>query len=298
MKTVNALSIDIEDYYHAEVFNIGMESWGEYPSRIEVNVEKVIRLLGETKATFFVLGWAAENFKGIVKKLHNAGHEIASHGYAHRLIYKQNRKEFSESVRKSKQILEDITGEEVIGYRAPTFSITRDNLWALDVLMEEGYKYDSSIFPIIHDRYGIPDAERFPFKIERRGMEIIEFPLSTVLFKKVKIPFSPISFKGMNFPISGGGYMRFLPYSLIKSGFSSVNREGKPAVFYFHPWEIDADQPRLEIKLLPSIRHYYNLKKSEEKIGNLLRDFSFTSMKKVLEPYLTKEHSFSAASSL
>lgn len=271
-KIVNFLSVDLEEYYHVYAFSneISYRDWRDYPSRLEFTVEKTFSLLGEIKATFFVVGWVAEHFPKIIKAIHSSGHEIGCHTYYHEAIYHQSPKDFRVSLIRSKQLLEDLTGEAVIGFRAPTFSVTEKTLWVLDILMEEGFKYDSSIFPILHDRYGIPTAERFPFKIKKNGMELIELPIST------------LSFLGKNVPACGGGYTRILPYSFTRGSIKSLNKEGKPAVFYFHPWEIDPDQPRIKNSLLKQVRHYYNIEQNERKIGHLLEDFSFDSFKNIL----------------
>ncbi len=275
---INVFSVDLEDYYHVYAFQdkIKFGDWKDYPSRIEVNTKKLLDMLGDTKATFFVLGWVAEHFPELVKEVHRAGHEIGSHSYDHKVIYEQSKAEFRESVRKSKEILENLTGSEVRGFRAPTFSITEKTLWALEVLIEEGFLYDSSIFPIFHDRYGVPDAERFPFRVSYSGGELVEFPISTR------------QFRGRNIPIGGGGYTRLLPYAFTKNGIRTLNKRNEPAVFYVHPWEIDPDQPRISSTFLGNIRHYYNLGRNETKIARLLNDFRFTSFKEILEPYFSK----------
>jgi len=268
--------VDLEDYYHVYAFRhkIKYAEWKSQPSRIEINTERVLKLLGDIKGTFFVLGWIAKHFPNVVKAVHRAGHEIACHGLDHEPIFAQSRDEFRMSVRKTKTLLEDLTGEEVIGFRAPTFSVVEETLWALDILMEEGIKYDSSIFPISHDRYGIPIAERFPFTIRKNNMELVEFPMSTFLLL------------GRKFPVCGGGYTRLLPYAFTKRNIRSVNRENKPVVFYFHPWEIDHEQPRVEIGFLGGLRHYHNLDKNAEKISRLLKDFSFKPFREIIGKYI------------
>ncbi|MFH0788938.1 MAG: XrtA system polysaccharide deacetylase, partial [Pseudomonadota bacterium] len=246
-----------------------------------------------TKATFFCLGWIAERYPHLIKEIQSQGHEIACHGYAHQLIYRQSREEFREDIHKAKGILEDIIGREVIGYRAPSYSITNKSLWAFEVMAEEGFKYDSSIFPIRHDFYGIPDAPRFPFlvllndkgkpefkplestfNVERRTLNnILEFPLSTFPIGKFTLP------------LSGGGYFRLLPYTLVKSGLKRLNEvERKPFIFYLHPWEIDPAQPRIGGAGLKSrFRHYINLSKTETRFKNLLSEFHFLPVKEVLK---------------
>ncbi len=271
----NALSIDVEDYFQVSAFEsiVRYEDWGKYESRVVKNTQRILSILGEydVKATFFVLGWAAERFPDLICEIHEKGHEIASHGFAHKLVYKQSPNEFHEDITKGKDILEAITGEPVVGYRAPSYSITERSLWALDILSEEGYKYDSSIFPIRHDRYGIPRAERFIHKIDHTpNGGILEFPLSTVrLF-------------GTNFPIAGGGYLRLLPVKFIRWGIRQINGEGQPAIVYLHPWEIDPEQPRMNINGLAKFRHYLNLSKNVEKLRELLSTVNFSTVRDVI----------------
>ena len=272
----NAISVDVEDYYQVEAFShvINREAWSTYPSRVAKNNEKLLTLFDElsVKGTFFILGCVAERDPGIVREIQKCGHEVASHGYSHKMILNQNKDEFREETIRAKNILEDITGEKVKGYRAATYSITKKNLWALDVLMEAGFEYDSSIFPIRHDRYGIVDFRREPCLIESGDNGIKEFPISTVkLF-------------GTNFPVSGGGYFRLYPYKLTKWGLSEINNTGLPFVFYLHPWEVDPDQPRISgISSATRFRHYVNLDKTKEKLNKLLKDFRLDRIDKVLE---------------
>ncbi len=273
---LNALSIDLEDYFHTTSMagTIGVEEWEKCESRVVDSVRRLLRILDDykVKATFFVLGWIAEREPQLIKDVHAAGHEIACHGYWHQLIYKQQPEEFRDDVRQAKQLLEELINEPVKGYRATTFSVVQDTLWALDILIEEGFAYDSSIFPIHHDRYGIPKAERFPHQISRNGGgRILEFPLSTVRWA------------GYNIPIAGGGYLRFMPYCFIKKGIASLNKQQKPAIIYLHPWEIDPDQPRQAVGTLTRIRQYYNLDKMEGKLRQLLTDFQFAPITKVLD---------------
>jgi polysaccharide deacetylase family protein (PEP-CTERM system associated) len=218
-------------------------------------------------ATFFVLGWVADRFPALVTDLAKAGHEMASHGYSHHLVYNQTPAEFREDVRRAKAVIEDRSGRRVQGYRAPSYSITRRSLWALDVLVEEGYTYDASIFPIRHDRYGIPDAPRHPYMLARRAGALAEAPPSTVRLG------------GMNLPVAGGGYFRLLPYWWTRWGIGRVNRqEGRPAIFYLHPWEIDPDQPRLDAGVVSRFRHYRNLDKTESRLRRLLAEFRFGTL--------------------
>jgi polysaccharide deacetylase family protein (PEP-CTERM system associated) len=215
----------------------------------------------------------AEHYPKLIKELQRRGHELACHGYNHRLVYYLSHNEFREDTRRAKKIIEDVTGEPVIGYRATSYSITKKTLWALDILVEEGFKYDSSIFPIIHDRYGISDFSRFPKWIRLNGRgDILEFPLSTIkLFNS-------------NFPIAGGGYFRLFPYLIFKYGIKKVNNEEKqPVVFYFHPWEIDPEQPVQKVGWKTRIRHYVNLYKTEDRLKKLLSDFKWGRVKDVIK---------------
>lgn len=268
---VNAMSIDVEDYFHVSVFDgiVPRSTWDGMESRVVANTERLLDIFDESgaRSTFFVLGWVGERHPALVRRIADRGHEIASHGYAHRLIYDQTRAAFREDVRKAKGILQDASGRAVIGYRAPSYSITPRSLWALDVLLEEGYRYDSSIFPIQHDRYGIPVSGRAPYPITRPAGTLIEVPASTTRVG----PF--------NLPVAGGGYFRILPYWWTRWGMGRVNRlEQRPAVFYLHPWEIDPDQPRLQVGRLSRFRHYRNLEETETRLRALLRDFRFDTI--------------------
>jgi polysaccharide deacetylase family protein (PEP-CTERM system associated) len=273
----NALTIDVEDYYMVSAFSdvVKFEDWHSYESRIEKNTYILLNLLNKhnVKATFFILGWVAEHYPELVRNIHSAGHEVACHGYNHRLIYHLTPKQFREDVRIAKNILEDITGTPVIGYRAASYSIIKKTLWALDILIEEGFLYDSSIFPIHHDRYGLPEADRFPHVIKRNNGTIMEFPPST--YKMF----------GQNIPVAGGGYLRLFPLHLTKTAFKRINsNEKKPFVLYLHPWEIDTDQPRLNGRLKSKIRHYINLNSTMPKLRCFLEEFSF----KPLSSFLNK----------
>ncbi|MFQ5787444.1 MAG: XrtA system polysaccharide deacetylase [Thermodesulfobacteriota bacterium] len=276
---LNALTIDVEDYYHATVFGhvVDKEEWHKYESRIAQNTERLLTILSQynVKSTFFILGWIAEHYPELIKAIHREGHEIACHSYDHRLIYKHSRESFRADIRKARKILEEIVDRKILGYRAPTFSIVKDNLWALHILKEEGFEYDSSIFPIIHDRYGMPEAERFPSYIQTNGsVAIREFPMSTLrLF-------------GWNVPVSGGGYLRLFPYSFVRWAIKRINSvEGKPAIIYMHPWEIDPGQSRINVNSFSRLRHYANLDKMESKLKNLLRDFKFVTVKDCLDAF-------------
>jgi polysaccharide deacetylase family protein (PEP-CTERM system associated) len=271
----NALTIDVEDYYMVSAFSdvVKFEDWHKYESRIENNMHRILDLLDEykVKATFFVLGWIAKHHPDIVRKIHAAGHEIACHGYNHRLIYHLTVEQFREDVHAAKCILEDVTGAPLLGYRAASYSIIKETLWALDILIEEGFIYDSSIFPIHHDRYGLPEAERFPHLIRRSGGEITEFPPSTYRFLN------------QNIPVAGGGYLRLYPFQLTKAAIKSINEKEKNiAILYIHPWEIDEHQPRLNGKWKSRSRHYLNLRSTLPKLRNFLGEFRFKPLSSFL----------------
>jgi len=273
---VNALTIDVEDYYHVSALagSIPRDRWPRMERRVVVNTHRLLDLLDGrgVRATFFCLGVVAEEQPTLIREIHDRGHEVACHGYAHDLVYRQTPETFRDEVARAKGCLEEITGTAVRGYRAASYSITRRSLWALDLLHEAGFAYDSSIFPIHHDRYGIPDFPRFPHRV--RGTEddgLMEFPLTTArLF-------------GRNLPVAGGGYLRLLPAALTRWGVAQVNRrEGKPAILYLHPWEIDPDQPRQRVGWLTRIRHYHNLDRMEARLVGLLERFHFDTAARVL----------------
>ena len=273
---LNALTIDVEDYYQVSAFEsvVRRESWNQYESRVENNTLRILDLLDEyhTLATFFVLGHVAERHPSLVRTIVERGHEIASHGYSHRRIYTQTPQKFREETLKTKQIVEDLTGQPILGYRAASYSITDKSLWALDILAEEGFEYDSSIFPIVHDIYGIPGTSRFPcVKVLRSGRQIKEFPPSTVRIF------------GRNIPVAGGGYLRLFPYKISAWAIHRLNEtERQPAMVYLHPWEIDPDQPRISAPWLSRFRHYQNLASTQTKCERLLKDFSWAPMEEVL----------------
>jgi len=263
---VNAMSCDVEDYFQVSAFegHVSRGDWDRLPGRLERNMERVLALMERhaVKTTFFTLGWVAERFPNMVRAIVEAGHEVASHGYSHVRVHHQNRSEFREDVRRSKRLLEDVGGKTVLGYRAPSYSIGRDTLWAVDELESAGYVYSSSIYPIYHDLYGMPDAPRFPFR-HRGGDGILEIPISTARIFR------------FNWPSGGGGYFRLLPYALFRRAIRSINeREAKPCVFYFHPWELDPEQPRpKDLSLKTRVRHYLNLGRMETRLERLLHDF-------------------------
>ena len=273
--TKNALTIDVEDYFQVAALAeaVDRKDWSSMEYRVEANTDRLLELFSEraVKATFFVLGWVAERSPELVRRIQNAGHEIASHGYSHQLVYTQTPDVFRDETRKSKQILEDITGEAITGYRAASYSITAQSRWALDVLCEEGFTWDSSIFPVHHDRYGMPGTPHEPYRLEAPGGgTLIEFPLSTCPLGNYRLP------------IAGGGYFRLYPYWLSRWGLGKINRAGQPFIFYLHPWEIDTGQPRLDVKALSRFRHYNNLDKCMGRLERLLRDFRFGSVSDVL----------------
>jgi polysaccharide deacetylase family protein (PEP-CTERM system associated) len=273
---VNAMSIDVEDYFHVSVFDglVPRSAWAGMESRVVGNTRRLLDLFDEfhVRSTFFVLGWVGERHPQLVHEIAARGHEVASHGYAHRLIYDQTSSAFRDDVRKAKNILEDASGGPVVGYRAPSYSITPRSLWALDVLVEEGYRYDSSIFPIRHDRYGIPVSARHPYPVRRGGKTIFEVPGSTTQLGP------------LNLPVAGGGYFRILPYWWTRWGIARINRlEQRPAVFYLHPWEIDPEQPRLRAGALGRFRHYRHLDQTEGRLRQLLTDFRFDTVARIVE---------------
>lgn len=272
---MNLLTIDVEDYFQVENLSgvINISEWGDYQVRVEKNTDKILNILSDfnMNATFFVLGWVAERYSEIVKKINNAGHEVASHGYEHKLIFNQTQEEFREDIRKTKQILEDIVKTEVVGYRAPNFSITKDSIWSLDILKDEGFKYDSSLLPVKRKKGGLAEAKRKPYEISIKEGLLMEFPLSTVkIFNK-------------NMSFSGGGFFRLYPYCFTNWAVKEVNREGLPVIFYIHPWEFDPEQPRVNASFMNRFKHYVNLSKTEEKFKRLLGDFEFCSIREYIK---------------
>ena len=264
---VNGLSVDVEEYFQVEAAaeRVPPETWGDWPSRVEEATERVLAVFAGQGigATFFFLGWVAERRPHLVRRVAAAGHEIACHGYAHQHITRTRPEDFRKDVRRAKQTLEDITGLGVAGYRAPTFSIYADTLWALDILIEEGFLYDSSIFPVRHDRYGMPNAPRRPTVLRRPAGSIVELPPLT------------LRVGGLNLPAAGGGYMRLLPMGVVLWAVRRANREGLPAVIYLHPWELDPAQPRLPLGLLGTWRHRVGLASMEGKLRRLVSEVRF-----------------------
>ncbi len=274
-KLRNILTIDVEDYFQASAFDriIGRGEWDRVESRVTVNTEIILELMAakNVMATFFILGWVAERFPDLVARIHSQGHEVACHGYSHKLIYQQTRQEFAEETRRAKSVLEDIIGRPVVSYRAASYSVTRKSQWALQILAEEGFQYDSSIFPIVHDRYGVPSSPRYPFRLKLEdGKELFEFPIST------------LRVLGINFPMAGGGYFRLLPYVATRKAVCRLNsRDRLPLIFYLHPWEFDPEQPRLRVGRSTRFRHYLNLKRTGDRFQCLLRDFEFSSLAEI-----------------
>jgi polysaccharide deacetylase family protein (PEP-CTERM system associated) len=273
---LNAFTIDVEDYFHVYGFAdvIPRASWEGLTSRVEANTERILERLAARRAfgTFFVLGWVARRHPGLVRRIAAAGHEIASHGMDHALVYHQTPEVFRRETRDSKALLEDVLQAPVLGYRASTYSIIPRSLWALDILAEEGFAYDSSIFPIRHDRYGIPHSPRWPYRIRcAGGRSLVEFPLST--YKVL----------GYHLPVSGGGYFRIFPYGLTSFALSRVNAYHRPFIFYLHPWEIDPEQPRVEgAGRVQTWRHRFNLDRCEDRLVRLLDRFPFGTVRDVL----------------
>lgn len=270
----NAMTCDVEDYFQVSAFApyIDRASWPTRECRVEANMERILAIFERhgVSATFFTLGWIAERYPAMVRKIVAAGHELASHGYGHLRASDQDRAQFDNDIRSSKALLEDIGGQAVLGYRAPSFSIGHANLWALEALQEAGYRYSSSIYPIAHDHYGMPDAPRFAFY--PHGPDgLLEVPITTV------------NMLGRNLPAGGGGYFRLLPYALSRWMMQKVNREDRqPALFYFHPWEVDPGQPRPDgLDAKSRFRHYVNIERMESRLEQLARDFAWDRMDRI-----------------
>jgi polysaccharide deacetylase family protein (PEP-CTERM system associated) len=276
-KMVNAFSVDVEDYFQVESFKTAVKraSWDHRPARVVQNTERVLELLenAETRATFFMLGWVAERFPSLVRRIQAGNHEIASHGYAHEAACDQTPEQFRSDVRRAKQVLEDQAGVSVRGYRAPTFSITARNWWAYEILASEGYEYSSSLYPIAHDLYGLPRGPRVPFR-PMASQPFVELPLPTLrLFNR-------------NRPCGGGGWFRLFPYALSRWCIGRINRADKiPCIFYCHPWEFDPGQPRIHgIPFKSRLRHYLNLSAMERRIQYLLQDYAWGRIDEVVLP--------------
>ena len=263
------MSVDVEDYFQVEAFtaHVRKSEWERYPLRVNENTRRILDLFDEAgiKATFFFVGWVADKFPALVKETAARGHELACHSYWHRLVYSLDPEEFRSDTRRAKDVIEQSSGTRVCGYRAPSWSITRQSLWALDILAEEGFTYDSSIYPIHHDIYGVPGAKKFPYQHMCAGKRTLqEFPPAT------------IKIAGGTLPAAGGGYLRIFPMAFTHWAFRQyVRRYGKPVVVYFHPWEIDPQQPRIEAGLRSRIRHYTNLNKMEGRLARLISTYPF-----------------------
>jgi polysaccharide deacetylase family protein (PEP-CTERM system associated) len=268
---LNAFTVDFEDWYQGlEIYKV--DTWQSFESRIEGYCHEFLEILDRhtTKATFFVLGYIAEKYPQLIRSIHDAGHEIGSHGYGHNQIFKMTPEEFTSEVVRTSDAIMNITGKKPIGFRAPIFSITSESLWALDVLVSNGYKYDSSIFPVFNYRYGVVKADRFRHTIvTEKGNEIDEIPVATGRLM------------GINLPVGGGAYFRIWPYAVTRWGIRQMNRAGHPAVFYIHPWEIDPHQPRIEMPRRIRITHYHRLGSTKKKLEMLFSDFNFAGMSDV-----------------
>lgn len=271
----NCFTVDVEDYYQVSAFEtrVTRQRWDQYESRVETNTQRVLEVLDRhgVQGTFFVLGWVADRYPSLVKSIHSAGHELASHGYWHQLVYAQTPEEFSDDIRKSLDAIGSVIGRNVDAYRAPSFSIVQRSLWALDILTEHGIRVDSSIFPIGgHDRYGMPGAPREIHEIPTQHGSLLEFPPSAWQWQRLNVPV-------------GGGYFRILPLSLTLKAIRQIRRAGLPAMFYIHPWELDPEQPRVHGVSLPSrLRHYTGLHRTASRLDKLLQTFPFSTVSQVL----------------
>lgn len=278
----NALSVDVEDYFQVSNFDqlIPRDDWSALPSRVSDSTRRLLDLFDERahRATFFSLGWVADRQPQLLREIADRGHEVACHGYGHELVYEIGPDRFRADLKRARRSIEDATGVQVTGYRAPSYSITHDSLWALDILCEEGFLYDSSIFPIRHHRYGIPEFSRVPVKVALpNGGRITEFPMTTLRVGP------------LNLPLAGGAYLRFLPGILFRGAFSRIVASARPTVLYVHPWEIDPDQPRQNVDLKVRVNHYYNLGRMAGKLGDLLKDHEFAPLSSVLD-HLERTH--------
>lgn len=288
-----AMTVDVEDYYHVSAFEkaIPTDDWGRWPSRVERNTHWLLDLFDRhrVQATFFVLGWVAERQRDLVAEIAKRGHEIASHGYSHRLVYNQTPAVFRDETLRSKNLLEDITQQSITGYRAASYSITRRSLWALDILAELGFTWDSSIFPVRHDRYGIPDSPTAPYQLTTpSGRKLMEIPLTTAQIGPVRLP------------AAGGGYFRLYPYWVSRALLKRAAVKSGSAIFYLHPWEIDPEQPRVPgASALSRFRHYNNLDRCPARLARLLEELPFTSVRQLLASAESKpvmeQFSFAAA---
>jgi polysaccharide deacetylase family protein (PEP-CTERM system associated) len=266
------LSVDVEDYFQVEAFadRVDPGQWDQYPSRVEANTRTILDLFDEckVKGTFFILGWVAERYPGLIAEIVRRGHEPACHSYWHRRVYRLSRQEFREDTRRAKDAIEAAAGSPVIGYRAPSFSVTRKSFWALDVLAELGFRYDSSVFPIRHDVYGIPDAPRAPFRVVTSNGPMVEFPMTTFRW-----------LGGFNLPVGGGGYLRIFPFWFTRFGIARARKDGLSLITYLHPWEVDPQQPRLAGRLTSRVRHYTNLRKTAARFRELTTFVRFSTFR-------------------
>jgi polysaccharide deacetylase family protein (PEP-CTERM system associated) len=288
MSGSNIASVDVEDYFHVEAFArvIDRAHWSDYTPRVDANTRRLLDLFDESHVhgTFFILGWVAERFPGLVREIVARGHEPACHSYWHRLIHTLTPDEFREDTRRAKSVIEDACGQAVTGYRAPSFSVTRRSPWALEILVESGFKYDSSVFPVTHDVYGVPDAPRGPFVVATASGPIIEYPMTTFRVALGKNTVGP------NLPVAGGGYLRMLPVWYTRWGVHRAWREGLPVISYVHPWELDPEQPRVAAPFKSRLRHYTNLSQTANRLSELfgLGDFGpfdGSSLAAQAEPY-------------
>ena len=272
-RVLNAISVDVEDYYQVLNFQRGIErsEWDGFESRVERNTECALAIFEEAgvRGTFFILGCVAERHPDLVRRIAAGGHEVASHGWSHTPLTALSREACADELKRSKGLLEDLAGSPVLGFRAPSFSVTRETLWALDALLDAGYRYDSSVFPVRHPDYGIPGSREEIHRLESpSGREIVEFPMTVARWM------------GRAVPVSGGGYFRLLPYGVTRWGLRQVNARGRPAVFYLHPWELDPDQPDLRNRTsrFGAFRHYTGLRKTEARLRRLVGEFAFGTM--------------------
>ena len=269
--TVHHFTVDLEEYFQVAGFepHVARSAWGRFESRVARQVEWLLELLErhEARGTFFVLGWIADRSPEIVRAIARAGHEIASHGWDHARVTSQTPEQFRASIRRSKKVLEDISGGPVWGFRAPNFSIVPGREWALDLLVEEGYRYDSSLFPVRRPGYGYPSGSTDPYWIERPCGGLAEIPPTT------------LRWCGLRLPAAGGAYFRLLPYALVQAAFRQCERRGVPGTFYIHPWELDADQPRVRCSWLTRVRHYGGLRATVPRLDRLLAEFPFTAVR-------------------
>jgi len=275
-KISHLLSFDVEEYFQVEAaaFCVRPETWELYEKRLAPCIERILTLLerNNASATFFILGWVAKHEPDVVRQIVRAGHEIACHGMNHQMLIRQTRQSFHNDILESRKILEDIAGKPILGYRAPTFSITRQTAWAIDILSQSGFLYDSSVFPIRHDRYGVPDSPRYPYTaVGPQGGTILEIPPLT------------LRLLGTNWPVGGGGYLRLFPLRCVTAGLEQAQSDHQPGMIYLHPWEIDPGQPKLPMNRLASFRHRVNLAATEKKLNNLLERYSFSSVQTFLQ---------------